>query len=92
MDLSNDRHKRFREKHGERLREMKRQKYQENREAILQKGRNDKQECPICKIEYRRLYLKRHLLSRHKFDEEIICQMIQPKVKEPHPPAIVQVQ
>ncbi len=51
------------------LLEKRRRYYHENKDRLqlLQKYKNDRIECPLCKgITFRRLYLKNHLLKRHK--------------------------
>ena len=82
----------YHQKNKEEINAKKMRLYYENKDAILEKQKADRVECPICKIEYRRLYLKRHLLTRHKLDETTICQMINPKAKESHQRAMVEVQ
>ena len=44
--------------------------YQMHREAILKRGREDRAQCPLCKLEFRRLYIPRHIETRHKIDKE----------------------
>ena len=74
--------KEYLDRHREEINERKRQKYDadarkrkylENRDAILQKCREDKAMCPICQIEYYRPYLKTHLIGRHKMKE---CELV----------------
>ena len=48
----------------------RREFYVAHRESILREQRQDRAACPLCMgITFRRLYLKRHLLSRHKLSE-----------------------
>ena len=62
------------EKNREAAIEKKRQFYQDNKEAILLARKEDKQMCPICQIEYGRLYLDKHLKNRHKIlPENLVC-------------------
>ena len=56
------------EKHKDRILEHKRSYYQANKIQILEKIKNDRIECPYCSgITFRRLYLPKHLETRHKF-------------------------
>ena len=52
--------------HRDLLREKKRQWYYQHRDVVLKRQRGDRKECPLCKISYRRLYLKTHLENRHR--------------------------
>ena len=61
----------------------------QNRKTILEKIRNDKMECPLCKLNYGRVYLHKHLEKRHNIDDgKQYCKMI----KESRPTAMVEVQ
>ena len=55
--------------------EARKKEYNENREAILKQKRNDRSECPLCKLEYRRLYIPQHLVTRHKISKEEACML-----------------
>lgn len=46
--------------------EIRKAEYQEKREGILQKGKEDRALCPLCGLDFRRLYIKRHIVTRHK--------------------------
>lgn len=51
--------------------------YQKTRVARLEKEKLDKRECPICVgISFRRLYLKKHLLTRHKLDPDRVAELL----------------
>ena len=55
--------------------EKKRQFYQANKEAILLARKADTQLCPLCNINYGRLYLDKHLRNRHGVSpEQLICK------------------
>ncbi len=43
--------------------------YQRNRAVILQKSKTDRVQCPLCKLEYRRLYMPQHIQTRHKIQD-----------------------
>ena len=58
--------------------ERRKAKYQENREQILLKLRQDRCLCPLCGLEYRRLYIKRHLIGRHKIVEHLVLDLLKP--------------
>ena len=47
------------------LTQRKRELYAEKREDVLRRMREDRTLCPLCHMPYRRLYLKKHLLTRH---------------------------
>lgn len=55
---------RYQEKKEE-LSARKRDLYAERRETILRRMREDRALCPLCQMPYRRLYLKKHLRTRH---------------------------
>ena len=74
-------HKTFRERHPERVKAASRASYEKYRDVYLQTKREryelqkedfkqDVKQCPICQINYRRTYLKKHMLNRHKMSEE----------------------
>lgn len=44
--------------------------YKLKRDEISQKGKLDVKSCPICQINYRRTYLKKHMINRHKLSED----------------------
>jgi hypothetical protein len=76
-----------REKINERKRnkyssELRKAEYAETREVILKKGKEDRAICPLCNLDFRRLYIKKHIITRHKIDppenlKELICVPIQ---------------
>ena len=43
--------------------------YQLHREAILKRGKEDRASCPLCGLEFRRLYIPKHIKARHKEQE-----------------------
>ena len=52
--------------------------YQQNREDILKRGKEDRSNCPLCGLDFRRLYIPKHVVTRHKIskeDYENMCQM-----------------
>ena len=49
---------------------VRKEEYQKNKNTISQLGKEDVKRCPICTIDYRRTYLKKHMLNRHKMSEE----------------------
>jgi len=61
--------------------EQRRAEYQEKRETILKRGREDRSNCPLCGLDFRRLYIKRHIVTRHKLTDfnldELICKQVQ---------------
>ncbi len=46
--------------------ELRKAEYQMKREEILQKGKDDRAICPLCGLDFRRLYIKKHVVTRHK--------------------------
>ena len=59
--------------------EKRKAKYQQNREELLQRGRDDRACCPLCNLEFRRLYIKNHIVTRHKVQppenlNELMCE------------------
>ena len=52
--------------------EDRKKEYQENREEILKKKKEDRLACPICNLKYRRLYIKQHIKTRHEKSENIV--------------------
>jgi hypothetical protein len=46
--------------------ERRRAEYYRTRGAILKKGREDRANCPLCGLDFRRLYIPRHIATRHK--------------------------
>lgn len=59
--------------------EIRKQEYAENREEILRKGKEDRALCPLCKLDFRRLYIRKHIMTRHKLEppidlKEILCK------------------
>ena len=59
--------------------EKRKAKYQQTRETLLQKAKGDRACCPLCNLEFRRLYIKNHIATRHKVQppedlNELICK------------------
>ena len=48
------------------INEKRRREYIAQREQILQRQREDRKECPLCHLTFRRSYLGRHVATRHK--------------------------
>lgn len=44
------------------------EEYTLNKEEILRKGREDRALCPFCKLDFRRPYIRRHIVTRHKIE------------------------
>lgn len=40
--------------------------YREKRLDILKQGKEDRAICPLCGLDFRRLYIKKHIMTRHK--------------------------
>ena len=70
--------------------ELRKEEYNKQRCAILEKGRSDRAECPLCGLEFRRLYIPKHIATRHKKNTEPVCHPI--KMTTPFPPATVESQ
>ena len=66
----------------------RKEEYQQKREDILRRAKEDRLSCPICTIQYRRLYLKVHLQNRHKLDDVQLQQVL----TKPAPPELVEAQ
>ena len=45
--------------------EGRRQSYLKHRDATLRRLRDDRARCPLCHMDYRRLYLPQHMARRH---------------------------
>lgn len=45
--------------------ELRKEDYHQNREQILKKCRDDRMDCPLCGLEFRRLYIPKHIATRH---------------------------
>lgn len=94
-----DKYERYRERHPERVKESdrkyiqknresrntkKREEYMRDRDKILERSRTDLKQCPICTINYRRLYLPHHMMNRHNIHKEnlpsdLLCKVVQKK-------------
>lgn len=46
--------------------EQRKAEYQMKRKEILKKGKEDRANCPLCGLDFRRLYIPRHIATRHK--------------------------
>ena len=49
--------------------------YDRTRVEMLQRGKEDRAHCPLCGLEFRRLYIPRHIVTRHKMYPEMILKM-----------------
>ena len=62
--------------------EYRKAAYKDKREEILRKGKEDRANCPLCGLDFRRLYIKKHIITRHKLTElpanldDLICRPI----------------
>ena len=56
--------------------ERRKEEYNEKRCAILEQGRSDRAECPLCGLDFRRLYIPKHIATRHKKKTEPVCHPI----------------
>ena len=94
---AHDKHKTYRETHRERIRAAekacymkhqeeykakKRARYQIEKEERLAANKADVKLCPMCHINYKRNYLKKHMMNRHNLGEDqlpadIACKQIQ---------------
>ena len=45
--------------------EAKRAAYVLKRDEILKKQKKDRQNCPLCGLDFRRLYIQKHIATRH---------------------------
>ena len=46
--------------------EARRAAYVLKRDEILKKQKEDRQNCPLCGLDFRRLYIPKHVKIRHK--------------------------
>ena len=51
--------------------ELRKEEYKKQRCAVLEKGRSDRAECPLCGLEFRRLYIPKHIATRHKKTDSV---------------------
>ena len=63
----------------------RKEEYNEKRCAILEKGRSDRAQCPLCGLDFRRLYIPKHIATRHKKNTEPVCHPIK-MTTQPQPP------
>lgn len=56
--------------------ETRRELYQKKREEILESGKADRARCPMCQLDFRRLYIPRHIVTRHKVPvpADLVCE------------------
>ena len=47
------------------INEKRRREYIAQREQILQRQREDRKECPLCHLTFRRCYVQKHINTRH---------------------------
>ena len=60
--------------HKDEINLKRRQSYELKKDAISKAGKEDVRTCPLCNIDYRRVYLRAHLQNRHKV--EALCPSI----------------
>ena len=53
--------------------EVRKAQYQEKREEILKKGKEDRANCPLCGLDFRRLYISKHIATRHNDKHGFAC-------------------
>ena len=63
--------------------ESRKAEYAETREETLKRGKEDRATCPLCNLDFRRLYIRKHILTRHKTNppanlKDLICVYIKP--------------
>jgi hypothetical protein len=58
--------------------EKRKEDYMQNREEILKKCKEDRTNCPLCGLDYRRLYIPQHVVTRHKISKEEFVKMCMP--------------
>ena len=46
--------------------ERRKAEYRRKRDEILKKQKKDRQNCPLCGLDFRRLYIPKHIKIRHK--------------------------
>ena len=46
--------------------ERRKVEYQRKRDEILKKQKEDRQNCPLCGLDFRRLYIPKHIKIRHE--------------------------
>ena len=46
--------------------DLRKLEYQQKRESILKHEKEDRANCPLCGLDFRRLYIPRHIATRHK--------------------------
>ena len=56
--------------------EERKQHYKQNREQILAALKQDRVNCPLCGLDYGRLYLTKHIATRHNKPRVCIQQAI----------------
>jgi uncharacterized C2H2 Zn-finger protein len=56
--------------------ESRKADYKLKREEISKKGKEDRINCPLCGLSFRRLYVKRHIENRHEKKLGAICPPI----------------
>ena len=64
----NARHRENYAKHRDVWNAKRRSGYLRKRECLLKKQREDRAPCPLCHLTFRRSYVPRHILLRHKVD------------------------
>ena len=60
--------------------EKRREVYERTRVEVLQKLKEDRAPCPLCGLDFRRLYIRKHLVTRHRLTEvpdnldDLVCR------------------
>ena len=62
----NQRHRENYMKHQESRNARRHEDYQCKREEILKKQKEDRAQCPLCHLTFRRVYVPRHMMLRHE--------------------------
>ena len=55
--------------------EQRKAEYQLKREEILRKGKEERAICPLCGLDFRRLYIPKHVVTRHKMSRNNILAL-----------------
>lgn len=65
--------------------ETRKKQYNDTRDTVLTRMKEDRATCPLCKLDFRRLYIRKHIHTRHKLTElpdEIIQVLDELKLKK----------
>jgi hypothetical protein len=50
--------------------------YQKHKARISEEGKADRANCPLCGLGFRRLYIKKHIVTRHKLSMEEALEIL----------------